>query len=113
MSYFETSEFACPCCKKVAVSGWLIHQLNKVREALGKPMIITSGYRCKKHNGKVGGKKNSAHLRGTAADIKCSSAHDRYLIVKYAYEVGFKRIGKYDDFIHLDVDSELPLEVLW
>ena len=113
MSYFKTDEFKCPCCGKVIVSGWLIHLLNKIRGQLGKPMHVNSGYRCRKHNKKVGSKKNSAHRRGTAADIRCTNSHDRYIIIKLAYEVGFKRIGKYDDFIHLDVDAELPIEVLW
>ena len=113
MSYFKTDEFKCSCCGVVIVSSWLIHLLNKVREAYGKPMVVNSGYRCKKHNKKVGGKKNSAHLRGTAADIKCTNSAIRYSIIKYAFEVGFKRIGIYDKFIHLDVDGELPLEVLW
>ena len=113
MSYFKESEFKCPCCGKVIVSAWLIHLLNRIREALGLPMIVSSGYRCKKHNKKVGGKKNSAHRRGTAADIKCTNSAIRYLIIKYALEVGFKRIGVSSDFIHLDVDGELPPEVLW
>ncbi len=113
MGYFKSSEFKCPCCGKVIVSGWLIHLLNKVREALGLPMIVSSGYRCKKWNKKKGGKKNSAHRRGTAADIKCTNSAMRYLIIKYAFEVGFKRIGVGGDFIHLDVDGELPTEVLW
>ncbi len=113
MSYFKEKEFKCPDCGKVKVSAWLIHLLNKVRESYGKPMIINSGYRCKKYNKKVGGKPNSAHLRGTAADIKCTNSSDRYLMLLLAYEAGFKRIGVYPEFFHFDVDSELPLEVLW
>lgn len=113
MSYFKSGEFTCPCCGKVIVSGWLIHLLNKIREPLGIPMIVSSGYRCKKRNKKVGGKKDSAHRRGTAADIKCPNSAIRYLIIKYALEAGFKRIGIGSDFIHLDVDDELPIEVLW
>lgn len=113
MSYFKDSEFKCPCCGKVIISAWLIHLLNKIREAYGKPIHVNSGYRCKKYNKKVGGKPNSAHRRGTAADIKCTNSTMRYLIIKYALEAGFKRIGVYDTFIHLDVDVELPSEVLW
>jgi len=113
MSYFKTDEFTCPCCNKVIVSGYLIHLLNKIREGLGKPMTVNSGYRCKKHNKKVGGKDNSAHRRGTAADIECTNSHDRFIIKKLAYEAGFKRLKPYPTFIHLDVDMELPQEVMW
>ena len=113
MSYFKTDEFRCPCCDKVKVSGWLIHLLNKVRTGLGKPMIVNSGYRCEKHNKKVGGKENSAHRRGTAADIKCNSSTDRFKLIELAYEAGFKRLGLEGGFIHLDVDEELPRNVFW
>jgi uncharacterized protein YcbK (DUF882 family) len=113
MSYFVKKEFKCPDCGKVIVSAWLIHLLNKVREGLGKPMIVNSGYRCKKYNKKIGGGKNSAHLRGTAADIKCKSSKNKFLMIELAYKAGFKRIGVYDTWLHLDVDAELPLEVLW
>ncbi len=113
MSYFKDSEFACPCCNKIIVSAWLIHLLNKVREIYGKPIHVNSGYRCRKWNKKVGGKKNSAHRRGTAADIRCTNSLDRYVLIQLAYEAGFKRVGVGSDFIHLDVDGELPLEVLW
>ena len=113
MSYFKTDEFKCPCCDKVKVSGWLIHLLNKVRTGLGKPMVVNSGYRCKKHNEKVGGKENSAHRRGTAADIKCTNSQDRYLLIQLALLSGFRRVGIDGDFIHLDVDEELPQRCLW
>lgn len=113
MSYFKDSEFRCPDCGVVIVSAWLVHLLNRVREAYGKPMVVTSGYRCKKRNKKVGGKPNSAHRRGTAADIKCDNSKDRYLLLLLAYEAGFKRIGISSEFLHLDVDGELPIEVLW
>jgi hypothetical protein len=61
----------------------------------------------------VGGGENSAHLRGTAADIKCLYAADRYLLVMLALEAGFTRIGIGEDFIHLDVDTTLPQNVIW
>jgi len=43
--------------------------LDGFREYYGRPVIVSSGYRCKKLNDKVGGVKNSAHLTGCAADI--------------------------------------------
>lgn len=113
MGYFKMSEFECPCCRRTRASGYLIHLLNKVREAYGKPMIVNSGYRCEKHNKKVGGSSNSAHTRGLAVDIKCEASVDRYLLLPLFYSVGFKRIGVYDKWIHVDVDESLPQKVLW
>lgn len=43
--------------------------LQPIREAYGKPIIISSGYRCSQLNSKVGGARNSDHLFGAAADI--------------------------------------------
>lgn len=47
--------------------------LDPLREAWGKPIFVTSGYRCKKLNAKVGGSKTSQHVLGQAADIKTDS----------------------------------------
>ena len=46
--------------------------LDPLRKAYGKPIIVTSGYRCNKLNQLVGGSKTSQHCTGQAADI-CSS----------------------------------------
>lgn len=43
--------------------------LQPIREYIKRPMIISSGYRCKALNTTVGGVKNSAHLYGRAADF--------------------------------------------
>lgn len=44
--------------------------LDPLREAYGKPIIVTSGYRCEKLNKIVGSKPSSQHVKGEAADIK-------------------------------------------
>ena len=43
--------------------------LQPLRDYLGKPVVISSGYRCPELNKAVGGVKNSQHLKGEAADI--------------------------------------------
>jgi len=45
------------------------HVLDPIRERLGVPVLITSGYRCKTLNELVGGKESSQHLAGYAADF--------------------------------------------
>ena len=47
--------------------------LDPLREAWGKPIIVTSGYRCPKLNRAVGGATNSQHTKGEAADIRTVS----------------------------------------
>ena len=44
--------------------------LDPLREAYGKPIIITSGFRCEELNRLVGGSKTSQHRVGMAADIR-------------------------------------------
>ena len=43
--------------------------LEPLRVAMGKPIRISSGYRCERLNKAVGGVYNSQHLKGQAADI--------------------------------------------
>lgn len=47
--------------------------LDPLRRLYGKPIIITSGFRCQKLNDLVGGVKNSWHTKGNAADIHVAS----------------------------------------
>lgn len=43
--------------------------LEPLREAMGEPIRISSGYRCERLNRAVGGVANSQHTKGQAADI--------------------------------------------
>ena len=45
--------------------------LEEVRALLGKPVLVSSGYRAPAVNRAVGGAANSAHMLGCAADFSC------------------------------------------
>lgn len=63
-----------PPVEAVANLRQLAALLEVVRERLGgKPILITSGYRCWLLNQAVGGVPNSQHLLGQAADFICPS----------------------------------------
>ena len=47
--------------------------LQPLRDTLGAPVYINSGYRSKRLNARVGGVANSRHLLGRAADIHCDN----------------------------------------
>ena len=47
--------------------------LQPLRDYVGAPVHINSGYRCPELNMAVGGVKNSQHCRGEAADIRIVS----------------------------------------
>ena len=44
--------------------------LDPLREAYGRPIYVSSGYRCPKLNKAVGGAASSQHMLGQAADIR-------------------------------------------
>lgn len=48
----------------------VVNVLDPLREYLGKPVRVTSGYRSKALNAAIGGSKTSGHMYGEAADIK-------------------------------------------
>ena len=47
--------------------------LQPLRDTLGAPVYINSGYRSERLNARVGGVLNSRHLQGKAADIHCDN----------------------------------------
>lgn len=56
--------------------------LDKAREQLGMPITVTSGYRSKEVNKKVGGVGNSQHLKGEAVDLVCKDNAKLFNILK-------------------------------
>lgn len=86
-----------------------VGKLKKFEAAWGKPLSITSGYRCEKHNKAVGGAPRSKHLSGIAVDIIVLPS-DRFEFLSLATDYGFKGIGLAQTFIHLD-DRTKP--ALW
>lgn len=93
VKYFKKSEFKCQCGGKYCngypaeMSSKLIDILEELRVYFGKPITITSGLRCKKHNAAVGGVSNSQHQYGKAADIYIAGVGKAKIKAK-AYELG-------------------------
>jgi len=113
IKYFRAEEFRCRHCGKILIHNSLIDMLEELREYLKKPVIITSAYRCKVHNKRIGGVKNSSHTRGLAVDVKASNSKDRHKILSFLLSKGIKRIGIASSFIHFDLDPEKPQNVVW
>lgn len=100
MRWFKEKEFACKCCGELPllqrknVEALIKEVLDPIRENLGRPIIVNSGYRCAKHNSEVGGAKYSQHLVGEAADIRHTDGTDVTDIVQT-----IKANGKWDQLI--------------
>ena len=54
---------------KANLTALVANILDPLREAYGKPIVVSSGYRCPKLNRAVGGAAKSQHVTGQAADI--------------------------------------------
>lgn len=99
---FNEMEFRCRHCGMVKLHPALPAMLQRLRDRLGRPVSIISGYRCPTHNRNVGGMPNSQHLLGTAADIVVQGVTSS-LVAQVADELGFGGVGTYSSFTHVDV----------
>lgn len=100
---FMLSEFACKDgSKTITVDCGLIDNLQQLRDTIGKPIVITSGYRTAAYNKRCGGISTSHHLTGKAADIKVTGMTPLQVALA-ADKVGLKGIGVYPTFTHVDV----------
>ena len=52
------------------IKGLVVNVLDPLREAVQRPVRVTSGFRSEVLNRLIGGAKGSQHMRGEAADIK-------------------------------------------
>lgn len=117
MNYFRPEEFKCKCgkCSGGSMDAGLVSKLNEARHLAQVPFNITSAYRCAAHNERVGGKPNSAHLRGLAVDISFKDNTHAFAILQALINVGFVRIGynQKHSFFHVDADKSLPQKVFF
>jgi len=113
LKHFKKSEFTCKCgCGETVISDELLQMLDDARKHAGVPFKITSGYRCPNH---PESKKNptSSHIKGLAADIKCSDSKTRAILMDALTYVEFYRIGISKSFIHVDIDEDKVSPVIW
>ena len=109
---FNLQEFQCPDgvlpegeyldnCQELA------DNLQVLRNHIGKPIRVISGYRHPAYNKKIGGAKKSQHMLAKAADIKVSGmapaeVHATILKLIKAGEMKQGGLGKYSTFVHYD-----------
>lgn len=77
--------------------------LQPIRDKLRKPMIITSGYRCKELNKKVGGVSTSQHCKGQAVDfyVKDMTIQQVVDFIKKSGVEFDQLINEYNKWVHI------------
>ena len=90
-----------------------LHVLDLIRENAGIPLVLNCAYRSKAHDIAKGRSGNSAHTKGLAVDIRCTTSANRLKIVKAALSVGITRIGIGKNFVHIDNDFTLQQGVMF
>jgi zinc D-Ala-D-Ala carboxypeptidase len=114
-SNFTVDELKCPCCGEIgAIEEFLLPRLQTARIIYNEPIIVTSGYRCEKHNAEIGGATSSLHPLSSAIDASYSSGTKLGRLVNAFIAAGFNEIGIYEKHIHAGYNQyQGPLKVFW
>ena len=107
---FSDKELSCSHCGENKFDQKTLDALQELREVLGKPLSLSSAYRCSVHNDKVSSSgTDGPHTTGQAIDILCSGKF-AYKILNYAMirssiwkGIGVSQKGNHNSrFLHLD-----------
>ena len=110
---FKLSEFKCRDGSSVpdellANVELLAKNLQVLRDYIGMPIRIISGYRSPKYNRRIGGARKSQHMSAKAADIKVSGMSPDEVRDAILHLIGEGKmmqggVGRYRSFTHYDV----------
>ena len=103
--FFTEDELKCSHCGACDMDDNFMLMVDALRRNYGKPLTVTSAYRCSDHPVEVKKKKAGAHQYGRAVDLAVEGS-EAFKIIKMAQEMGFTGIGVAQKgsgrFIHLD-----------
>ena len=104
---FTREEFTCRCgCGRNEMRPELVERLQALRSAYGKPMHITSGYRCPQHPVEAARAQPGMHATGLAADIGIRDS-EAVALLRLALDAGFRGVGVQQKgskrFLHFDL----------
>lgn len=110
---FSAAEMQCRETGECNMQASFMDRLQALRTEFGKPLIITSGFRSRRHSAERHKKRPGTHAMGCAVDIAISGA-DALRLIELAIMKGFSGIGISQSgdhskrFIHLDDAAAQP-----
>lgn len=90
---------------------FLAGELEYVRDILGHPMLVSSGFRCNALNDHLGSKRTSSHTQGLAVDFICPSFGNPSSVVSAIVMANINYdqvILEYDRWVHLSFKQVDP-----
>lgn len=116
IKHFKPSEFDSPDepGSGMRMDLAIVEVIDRARARAMRPIKINSGVRSQAHNDSLPDSvKDSAHVKGKAADVGTPNSYLRFVVVDEALRSGIRRIGIGSNFVHLDNDTSLPQDVIW
>jgi len=98
--HFSEAELACHHCGVNGCKQSLVDALEAFRAIVGKPVIVSSAYRCPQHNAEAGGAGRSEHVEGLAADIRVAADNTRFAQIEVKrgiYPIGGATVRMYQE----------------
>lgn len=125
MKYFTFQEFersetayrhaidnSVPEAAKAGIAALVDSVLDPLREAWGRPITVTSGYRCPRLNKAVGGVATSQHTKGEAADISVGNPLDNRRLAQKLLDLKLpfdQIINEHDwQWVHVSYRADKP-----
>lgn len=91
------------------------NQMDKVRDLLGHPVLVSSGYRCPELNAAVRGSPTSSHMCGEAVDFTCpkfGTVREVFDAVRRSYIRFDQLIIEYGRWVHIGFGPQMRGQVL-
>ena len=100
------------------IKALVLNVLDPLRARIGRPIIITSGYRSQRVNNLVGGSKTSQHMLGKAADIHVQGYTSQqmdivYQTIQMCYDFDQLIFYPYKNIIHVSWNGDKNRQESW
>ena len=93
LKYFSKDEFSCSCCGENKMKMSFMLELDELREFVGFPLAVSSGYRCPDYNDEISSTgRDGPHTTGMAADLKVYGEQALILVLN-VHRAGITGVG--------------------